>query len=92
MTELPEGLFPNDWDADVAVDARGVLCPEPIFRLGRAARDLGAGLIALAADDPAADTDVPAWCSMRAAELVATHRAPRHHAYLVRVGARGPLA
>lgn len=79
---------PPAWQPDVIVDARGVLCPEPIFRLARAARDLGAGLIALAADDPAAETDVPAWCSMRSARLLAVRQEDRHTAYLVQVSSQ----
>lgn len=82
---MTDELFPPGWRPDAEVDARGVLCPEPIFRLARAARDLGSGLIALAADDAAAETDVPAWCAMRSAELVDRQEAAAHTVYLVRV-------
>ena len=44
-------------EPDRIVDARGLLCPWPVLRLSRAARELGgAGRILLLADDPAAAT------------------------------------
>lgn len=50
------------------LDERGCLCPLPVIALGRAAA-AGARSIELLADDPAALTDVPAWCRMRNARL-----------------------
>ena len=44
-------------DADVTVDSRGKLCPIPVIELARATRSLGNGVIAVLADDPAAETD-----------------------------------
>lgn len=53
------------------LDCRGLLCPAPIIALGRALPSAGIGdLIAVAADDPAARHDVPAWCRMREQEFV----------------------
>jgi TusA-related sulfurtransferase len=50
----------------VTVDSRGRRCPLPIIDLAAAARTATAGtLITVLADDPAAATDVPAWCRMR---------------------------
>ena len=58
-------------EPDLRLDERGRACPAPIIALGRAAKNLPAGgLIELLADDPAANTDVPAWCRIRGAELV----------------------
>ncbi|WP_131787022.1 sulfurtransferase TusA family protein [Protofrankia symbiont of Coriaria ruscifolia] len=75
------------WDAaKFTVDARGRRCPLPIIELARhiGEIDLGATL-ALWADDPAADLDVPAWCRMRSQELVMTRALPiGGTAYLVR--------
>ena len=60
-------------EADIEVDARGRLCPLPIIDLARAARHAEAGaLIDLVADDPAAASDVAAWCSMRGHTLVSS--------------------
>lgn len=48
------------------LDCRGRRCPLPILDL---ARHIGAvpigGRVRVAADDPAAAADVPAWCRMR---------------------------
>jgi len=48
------------------LDCRGRRCPLPVVEL---ARHIGGvpvgGTLAVAADDPAARLDVPAWCRMR---------------------------
>ena len=55
----------------VELDCRGLRCPAPVIRLARLAATLPAGtVVELAADDPAALTDVPAWCRMRGHEHV----------------------
>ncbi len=75
------------WDvAAFTADARGRRCPLPIIELARRIGDLDlAATLVLWADDPAADLDVPAWCRMRAQELVATRALPTGGtAYLVR--------
>lgn len=69
----------------VTVDSRGKLCPIPVIELARAARDLDAGLIEVLADDPAAETDIPAWCRMRKVELVSVEQQHEMTRYLVRV-------
>jgi tRNA 2-thiouridine synthesizing protein A len=59
---LPEAL--------VVIDALGRKCPIPIIML---AEQIGAvpigSVIAVLADDPAAYTDVPAWCAMKSHSL-----------------------
>lgn len=48
------------------VDARGTLCPVPVIELAKAIRDVEDGdVVTVLADDPAAATDIPAWCRMR---------------------------
>jgi tRNA 2-thiouridine synthesizing protein A len=50
----------------VVVDARGRRCPLPVIDLARRLPEVEVGgVVELLADDPAADTDVPAWCRMR---------------------------
>lgn len=52
---------------EVAVDARGTLCPQPVIDLARAMSErpsIGES-VTLLADDPATVHDVPAWCRMR---------------------------
>ncbi|MDX6222034.1 MAG: cysteine desulfurase [Frankiales bacterium] len=48
------------------VDSRGRRCPLPVIDLAKAIRDVAEGeLVTVLADDPAAATDIPAWCRMR---------------------------
>jgi tRNA 2-thiouridine synthesizing protein A len=55
----------------VTLDCRGMLCPLPVIKLAQAFPDLAIGdTITILADDPAAATDIPAWCRMRSQELV----------------------
>ena len=76
----------HEADAEIVeVEARGLRCPIPVIRLGAAIRDLPAGsLVRLLATDPAARSDVAAFCRMRGHELVETTDGPEHTAYLVR--------
>jgi tRNA 2-thiouridine synthesizing protein A len=69
------------------VDARGLRCPVPVIRLGAAIRDLEPGsLVRLLATDPAARSDVAAFCRMRGHQLVETvDEDAGVTAYLVRV-------
>ena len=54
------------------VEARGLRCPLPVIRLAAAVRDLPDGArVVLLATDPAARTDVGAFCRMRGHELAA---------------------
>lgn len=54
----------------VRIDARGLLCPEPIRRLADAVRKrpLG-GAVEILADDPAFGLDLKAWCEGQGQEL-----------------------
>ncbi|MEV8372367.1 sulfurtransferase TusA family protein [Kribbella sp. NPDC056861] len=55
----------------MTLDCRGMLCPLPVIKLAQAFPQLALGdTITVLADDPAAATDIPAWCRMRAQELV----------------------
>ncbi|ADB31843.1 SirA family protein [Kribbella flavida DSM 17836] len=65
----------------MTLDCRGMLCPLPVIKLAQAFPELAVGdTITVLADDPAAATDIPAWCRMRAQELVSADG----HAYVVR--------
>jgi TusA-related sulfurtransferase len=70
---------------DVVLDERGRLCPLPVIALARAAADDPAARVLLLADDPAAETDVPAWCALRHRTLAWAGEAPdgRGRAYVV---------
>jgi tRNA 2-thiouridine synthesizing protein A len=55
----------------LTIDALGRKCPIPIIMLAEQIRDVPIGeVIAVLADDPAAYTDVPAWCGMKSHEFV----------------------
>ena len=63
------------------LDCRGMLCPLPVIMLAKRFEEVPVGgTIAVLADDPAAATDIPAWCRLRAQELVAV----TDHRYVVR--------
>ncbi len=69
----------------LTIDALGRKCPIPIIMLAKQIRDVPLGeLIAVLADDPAARTDVPAWCGMKSHEFVAEQPLPRGWAFVVR--------
>lgn len=75
------------------VDARGLRCPLPVIHLARRAVDARPGaLLEVWATDPAAATDIPAWCRMRGHDYLGAqvHEARAdgeagHAAYLVRL-------
>lgn len=55
----------------IYLNAIGLMCPIPAIRLARAVRERGAGTYVLAADDPAAEADIPALCAERGWTLAA---------------------
>jgi tRNA 2-thiouridine synthesizing protein A len=57
--------------ASLTIDAMGRKCPIPIIMLAERIREVPVGhLVAVLADDPAAETDVPAWCMLKSQEFV----------------------
>jgi tRNA 2-thiouridine synthesizing protein A len=72
--------------ADLEIDCREMRCPLPVIRLAKSIADVAVGqTVAVVAEDPAARSDVPAWCRMRGQEYLgedtAADQTPR---YLVR--------
>ena len=64
--------------AALVIDALGRKCPIPIIMLAEQIRDVPLGaVIAVLADDPAAYTDIPSWCMMKAHEFVAHAELPQ---------------
>ncbi len=54
----------------LTIDALGRKCPIPIIMLAEQIRDVPLGAVgAVLADDPAAYTDIPSWCTMKAHEF-----------------------
>jgi TusA-related sulfurtransferase len=70
---------------DRVLDERGSLCPLPVIALARASADDPGARLLLLADDPAAESDVPAWCGLRGRVLAWVGDAPdgAGRAYLV---------
>ncbi len=67
------------------MDALGRKCPIPIIMLAERIRDVRVGsVIAVLADDPAAQTDIPAWCGMKSQRFVAEVPLERGWSFLVR--------
>jgi tRNA 2-thiouridine synthesizing protein A len=63
------------------LDCTGQPCPLPVLELARRIGDVAIGEeVVVIADDPAAATDIPAWCRMRGHEFVSATDA----AYVVR--------
>lgn len=63
--------------ADLELDCRGLRCPLPVIRLSQRIGDVPVGgTVAVAADDAAARSDVPAWCRMREQEYLGEDTAP----------------
>jgi len=56
--------------AAITINALGRKCPIPIIMLAEQIRDVPLhGVIAVLADDPAAYTDIPSWCTMKSHEF-----------------------
>ena len=58
------------------LDCRGMRCPRPIIELAKAFAEVDPGeMVAVIADDPAAQVDVEAWCRMRGQEYAGSQTA-----------------
>jgi tRNA 2-thiouridine synthesizing protein A len=69
----------------LTLNALGKKCPIPIIMLAERVRDVAVGqTIEVLADDPAAKTDVPAWCLLKSHEFVRTVNLPAGWSFLVR--------
>ena len=72
--------------ADDVLDCRGQRCPLPVIALARRLPELPVGaVLRVLADDPAAATDIPAWCRMRGHRFVQARDEGDHTAYVVEV-------
>ena len=69
----------------VTIDALGRKCPIPIIMLAEQIRDVPLGaVVAVLADDPAAYTDIPSWCVMKAQEFVSSQELAQGWALYIR--------
>ena len=75
--ERTEGPAPAP-AAALVIDALGRKCPIPIIMLAEQIRDVPLGaMVAVLADDPAAYTDIPSWCMMKAHEFAGHQELPQ---------------
>ena len=71
----------------LTIDALGRKCPIPIIMLAERIHEVPIGeIIAVLADDPAAEKDVPAWCLMKSHDHVLTQPLERGWSILIRRG------
>ena len=69
----------------LTIDALGKKCPIPIIMLAERIREVAIGqTIAVLADDPAAKTDLPAWCMLKSQEFVQAEDLEVGWSFLVR--------
>jgi tRNA 2-thiouridine synthesizing protein A len=69
----------------LTIDALGRKCPIPIIMLAGQIGSVPLGaLVTVLADDPAAYTDIPAWCAMKAQEFAGYEELPSGWALYVR--------
>lgn len=63
---------PAGWPTPaLTINALGEKCPRPIIMLAARLSEVRIGsLIMVLADDPAAKTDIPAWCGFKSQEFV----------------------
>jgi tRNA 2-thiouridine synthesizing protein A len=71
--------------ATLVLDALGKKCPIPIIMLADRIGEVRVGqIIEVLADDPAAKTDLPAWCALKSQEFVRTVPLRAGWSFLVR--------
>jgi tRNA 2-thiouridine synthesizing protein A len=69
----------------LTIDALGRKCPIPIIMLAERIREVAIGqLVEVLADDPAAKSDLPAWCMLKSQEFVMTRDLASGWSFLVR--------
>ena len=69
----------------LVVDATGRLCPLPVIELAKHIADVAVGeVVEVVSDDPAAATDIPAWCRLKEHEFVGSPARDDATGYLVR--------
>ncbi|MGH3548814.1 MAG: sulfurtransferase TusA family protein [Pseudonocardiaceae bacterium] len=69
----------------LTIDALGTKCPIPIIMLAERIREVAIGeTIAVLADDPAAKSDLPAWCTLKSHEYLEVRDLASGWAFLVR--------
>jgi tRNA 2-thiouridine synthesizing protein A len=69
----------------LTIDALGRKCPIPIIMLAERIREVAIGqTVEVLADDPAAKSDLPAWCQLKSQEFLGTRGLGAGWSFLVR--------
>jgi tRNA 2-thiouridine synthesizing protein A len=69
----------------LTIDALGRKCPIPIIMLAERIREVAIGqTVEVLADDPAAKSDLPAWCLLKSQEFLGTRDLDSGWSFLVR--------
>ncbi|GAA5525980.1 sulfur carrier protein TusA [Microbulbifer aestuariivivens] len=72
---------------DHTLDARGLLCPEPVMMLHTAVRKVAPGeILQMLATDPSTQRDVPKFCQFLGHELVEHRQEGDEFVYWIRRG------
>ncbi|MCX2981462.1 sulfurtransferase TusA [Halieaceae bacterium IMCC14734] len=67
------------------LDARGLLCPEPVMLLHNKVRDIAAGeILQVLATDPSTTRDIPRFCEFLGHDLVAQEQVGQEYHYTIR--------
>jgi tRNA 2-thiouridine synthesizing protein A len=79
ITEAERAVVPPSAPVTaLTIDALGRKCPIPIIMLAEQISSIPLGaVVAVLADDPAAYTDIPSWCVMKAHEFAGYQELPR---------------
>ena len=72
---------------DLELDARGLMCPEPVMMLHVKMRELQPGhVLRVTATDPSTTRDIPKFCTFLHHELLAQQQEGELFLYLIRKG------
>ena len=83
---MPKNSQATEWQ--VAIDARGLLCPLPVLRARKRLLSMQGGeVLALRATDPAAIVDVPHFCAEAGHTFLDCRDEGDSQLYLIRRGA-----
>jgi len=67
------------------IDARGLICPLPVLKLGKALRQTVSGAtVTIWADDPVAVIDIPHFCTQAGHQLISQHDVEDYKIYTVK--------
>jgi len=78
-------VTPSNRRPSLTLDALGKKCPVPIIMLADRIREVPIGqTVEVLADDPAARTDLPAWCTLKSQEFVGASDLPVGWSFVIR--------